>query len=237
MKLETRLWLQEQIDEGYKRFQQALLPGVQNYMGVRLPLLKKRAAALAKGDWAGELACADETYEENMMRGLIIGQLGLPINEKLALIAQFVPTINNWAVCDSFCSGIKNVADHRQPYFELAVRFSTSDKEYEARFAAVLLLWHFASGDDLAASFAVYKTIRQPDFYARMAVAWGYSIFATTDFAATIQAMRQAGLDDFTWNKALQKMRESRRITPQQKQLAADYKRKKTSAAHSSATQ
>ena len=51
-------------------------------------------------------------------------------------------------------------------------------------------------------------------------------MFAATDFDHTLAAMEQAALDDFTWNKALQKCGESRRLTQRQKQEAQRRKRR-----------
>lgn len=222
-----RAELLAQAEPAYAAFQQALLPGVENLLGVRLPLLKKRAAALAKsGDWHAEFAAPDETYEEEMLRGMVIGAVKLSPQEALQLADEFVPSIRNWGVCDSFVAALKT-AKCNEDYFGLAQKYAQSTQEYEARFAAVLLLWHFADAQNLQRCLAVYATIRQPDFYARMAVAWGYAVFASVEFEATIAAMQQAKLDDFAWNKALQKMRESNRITPEQKQTAQQLKRKR----------
>ena len=89
----------------------------------------------------------------------------------------------------------------------------------------MLLLTHFNRPEELERCFAEYRRIRQPDYYAWMGVAWGYSVFAVTDFDRTIAAMEKAQLPDEVWNKALQKMRESYRITQEQKERAAQLKR------------
>lgn len=222
---EMRRWLESQTEENYRSFQHKLMPGVENYLGVRLPKLRRFAAQLAKGNWQAEFSQPDETFEETMLRGLTIGQLDLPKEELLDLVRQFVPCIDNWAVCDSFCASLHQTKLYKSEFFELIKQYSGSEKTFEARFAAVMLLDYYKSEADLAQSFAVYEQICQPGYYAWMARAWGYSVFAATDFEATLQAMEKAQLAPEVWNKALQKMRESRRITPEQKQRAAALKR------------
>lgn len=221
-----RATLNEATDPGYKAFQQKLLPGVENYLGVRLPLLQKMARGLAKGDWRAALAAPDETYEEVMLRGMVIGAAPMSLEERFCLIRAFLPAINNWGVCDSFCAALREARKYKKEYIGFIKRYVTSSQEFEARFAAVMLLWYWAGPEELEESLALYARIRQPALYARMGVAWGYSVFAATDFDHTLAAMEQAALDDFTWNKALQKMRESRRLTQRQKQEAQRRKRR-----------
>ncbi|WP_294524087.1 DNA alkylation repair protein [uncultured Allofournierella sp.] len=222
---ETRAWLAAQADPAYRDFQHKLMPGVENYLGVRLPLLRKAAAQLAKGDWSAELAAPDETFEEVLLRGMLIGKAKMDSAARLELVRQFVPCIDNWAVCDSFCAGLRDARIYKEEYFELIQQCADSDREFEARFAAVLLLTHFNRPEELDRCFEAYRRIRQPDYYAWMGVAWGYSVFAVTDFEKTIAAMETAQLPDVVWNKALQKMRESYRIAPEQKNWAAQHGR------------
>lgn len=222
---ETRRWLAAQADPAYRDFQHKLMPGVENYLGVRLPVLRKAAARLAKEDWPTELEQPDESFEEILLRGMLIGKAKMDPADRLELVRQFVPCIDNWAVCDSFCSGLREAKIYKEQYFDLIQNYSESAREFEARFAAVMLLNHFNRAEELDRCFAQYRRIRQPDYYAQMAVAWGYSMFAVTDFDRTIAAMEAADLPDAVWNKALQKMRESYRITPEQKQRAALLKR------------
>lgn len=222
----VRAALSEAVDPAYRAFQQKLLPGVENYLGVRLPVLQKMARQLAKGDWRTALAAPDETYEERMLRGMVIGAAPVGVEDRFGLIREFLPAIDNWGVCDSFCAALREAREYKREYIDFVKQYVASDREFEARFAAVLLLWYCAGPGELEESLALYARIRQPALYARMGVAWGYSVFAATDFDRTLAAMKQAALDDFTWNKALQKMRESRRLTPLQKQEAQRLKRR-----------
>lgn len=224
---ELRRWLVQQVDEDYRSFQHKLLPGVENYLGVRLPVLKKKAAQLAKGNWQQELDCDDQTFEEQMLRAMTIGRLQLPPQQLMVMVEEFVPCIDNWAVCDSFCAALRGKMQYKSEFLHTIKRFVLSKRPFEVRFAAVMLLMYYNQPQDLPTSFALYARMQTTDYYAWMSIAWGYSVFAATDFAATLQAMEQAELPGNVWNKALQKMRESRRISPQQKAIAAGEKRQK----------
>ena len=216
-------------DPEYRDFQHSLLPGVENYLGVRLPQLHKIAAALARNGWQAEFAAPDETFEECLLRGIVIGRLNLPKAQLFSQVRAYVPRIKDWCTCDTFCSVLKQVKLYKEDFFNLAADFCRSDDEFSARFGAVLLLRYYSAPETLPAALEAYQTIRCPAFYARMGRAWGYAEFAAVDFTATLAAMRAADLDDDTWNCALQKMRESRRILPEQKELCKQWKRNKRS--------
>lgn len=100
--------LLEMADPGYRDFHAALVPGVGNIIGIRLPLLRGIARQIARGDWRTFLAADDLLYyEERMLQGLVIGYAKCTPGEKLEHVARFVPKIDNWAVCDCFCWRLK----------------------------------------------------------------------------------------------------------------------------------
>ena len=95
-------------EEEYASFSAALLPGVEGILGVRLPVLRRLAARIAKDNWRSYLQEGPEDYfEEIMLKGMVIGAAKAPWPETLCLIAQFVPKIDNWSVSDSFCNSLK----------------------------------------------------------------------------------------------------------------------------------
>lgn len=68
----VRQFLQENEDTGYRVFHSNLLPGVDNVMGIRLPVLRKFAKQLSGMDWQEWFEQADDQwYEETMLRGLV----------------------------------------------------------------------------------------------------------------------------------------------------------------------
>ena len=92
----------------YQKFSSGLLPGIHNILGVRLPELRKIAKKLAKDDWQGYLQNAsDDSFEEIMLQGITIGYVKSELSDILPYITIFVNKIDNWSVCDSFCSGLK----------------------------------------------------------------------------------------------------------------------------------
>lgn len=96
-------------EEKYRDFSSRLLPGTSDILGVRLPLLRKIAAEIARSDWRSYLdSASDDTFEEIMLQGMVIGCAPAQPEETLRLTALFLPKITNWSLCDSFCAGFKD---------------------------------------------------------------------------------------------------------------------------------
>lgn len=222
-----RARLLELADRDYQAFASALIPTISNVMGVRLPELRKLAKEIARGDWTTYLDHAqDDWFEEVMLQGMVIGCLRTDVDEVLRRTASFVPKIDNWSVCDSFCSGLKLAAAHRPKVWDFLQPYLQSDREYDIRFAVVMLLNYYADAEYIEAALAQLDRIRHESYYVKMAVAWAISVFFVKLPEPTLAYLQNNSLDKETFNKALQKITESLRVDPETKQLIRGMKRK-----------
>lgn len=70
--LRVRKELESIAEEDYKKFSASLIPGVENLLGIRIPILRDMAKKLAKEDWKGCMEWEDTLYfEETMLQGLV----------------------------------------------------------------------------------------------------------------------------------------------------------------------
>lgn len=193
-------------DEKYRQFSASLIPNINNVVGVRLPELRKLARNIAKGDWRAYLAQADSDYfEEVMLQGMVIGCAKADVEEILHHIAAFVPKIDNWSVCDSFCSGLKITSLHKERVWEFIQPYLESDKEYDIRFGVVMLLNYYVDELYIHRVLERLDRITHEGYYVKMAVAWAVSICFVKLPDITMDYLRSNSLDDFTYNKALQR--------------------------------
>lgn len=210
--------LHQLAEEDYRRFASGLLPGTDHVLGVRLPLLRKMARSLAKSDWQVYLQTAtEETFEEIMLHGMVIGYVKCPLEERLSLIHDFLPKINNWSVCDSFCSGLKFTRDYPGEVWEFLQPCFRSDREFHIRFAVVMLIFYYIDDSHLDAVLMILDAVRHEGYYVKMAVAWAVSICYVKYPEATMIYLTHHSLDDVTFRKALQKITESRAVDAQSK--------------------
>ncbi len=226
--IEIREELLSLKEESYQKFSSSLIPGVDNLIGVRIPVIRKIANRLVKESGLEYLSNANDIYfEETMLKGLMIGNLKLDIDTVLEQVELFIPKINNWSICDSFCSGLKIVRNHKIKVWDFLEKYYTSDSVYDIRFAVVLMLFHFIEEDYIDKIINVCDSITNDDYYVKMAVAWCLSICYIKFPKETHNYLLHNNLDDVTFNKTIQKIRESFRVDKITKEELNKLKRKK----------
>lgn len=227
MQAEIKAQLRELAEEEYQVFSAGLLPNISNILGVRLPLLRKMAKQITKADWREYLRTAKEdSFEEIMLQGMVISCARCSAEERLSYIRGFVPKINNWSVCDSFCSGLNFTKENREQVWEFLQPYIWSEREFEIRFAVVMLLFYYSDEDHIKAVLVILDSVRHDGYYVKMAVAWAVSICFIKLPEQTLPYLKDNHLDDFTYNKSLQKITESNRVDQETKRLIRLMKRK-----------
>lgn len=211
---QIRIELEKHADEKYRKFSSGLLPGVNSILGVRLPELRKMAKRMASTDWKENLhQLSDGTFEEIMIQGMVIGYADCTPEERLELVRGFIPKIDNWSVCDSFCSGLKFVSSERERVFQFLQPYLASQKEFEQRFAAVILLDYYIDETWLPRTVNALKQIDAKAYYAKMAVAWAMAECYLHFPEEVMPILRQNRFDPEVQQKILQKIIESRTIS------------------------
>lgn len=222
MKEEIKEQLKQLSDSKYKEFHSNLCPGTDNILGVRVPVLRKYAKELAKKYPVEKLLknIDNEYYEEIMLQGMIIG-LDKKANIKTILeyIEEFIPKIDNWAICDVFCAGLKIVNKYPKEIWSFISKYLESEKEFELRFAIVIILDYYINEEYIDKDLKVLNSIHSDKYYVQMAIAWAISICLIKFYDKTVSYLQDENcfLDKFTYNKSIQKAIESYRITNEQK--------------------
>lgn len=213
--------LKKLVDEEYREFHSNLCPGINNILGIRVPVLRNYAKELNKQYSIKELInnIDDEYYEEIMLKGMIIGvNKNLEWEEIRTYIKEFVPKIDNWAICDTFCAGLKITNKYKNEMWNLVNEYLNSNEEFEVRFAVVMILDYYIDSSYLEKNFEIFNNIKLDKYYVKMAVAWAISICLIKFYNETINYLKNNfKLDNWTYNKSIQKAIESYRITDEQK--------------------
>lgn len=213
-------------EESYRIFSSKLLPPGETLLGVRLPILRKLAGKIAKGNWKEYLKQAGDRYfEEVMLQGMVIGKTDMDWDEKKKWIQWFVPKINNWSVCDSFCSSLKG-KDMEKTKSLLPIYFK-SEKEYEVRFALVMHLMGDRKAEDFPYIWDGIQHMKSKAYYAKMAAAWVISIYFR-DHPITVMPYLEdsSGMDQWIYKKSLQKIIESRTVEAEDKKKIRQLQKK-----------
>lgn len=220
-----RVKLAESAEEKYKKFHQSLVPGLTNVLGVRMPKIRELAKWASKQDWQAEWnELSNDSYEELMIKGLLIGYGKLNQEEQTTYLKEYIPLINNWGICDCCCSTWKFMKKDQAYWFAFLQPYLESENEFEVRFAVVSMLDHFINDTYVKLLFQAFDEIRQEGYYVKMAVAWAVSICYIKYPKETWEYLEMKTLDDFTHNKAIQKIRESYRISKEEKDRLLELK-------------
>lgn len=219
--------INDNIDVKYREFSKNLLPNVDNVLGVRVPVLKNIAREVAKDDPIFYLDnVTNDSFEEVMLEGLVIGNLKVSKETVLVYIDRFVYKINNWSVCDAFCTSLKIVNTDKDYFFKYLLKFKNSKKEFELRFMLVMFLDYYIDKKYITKIFKIIDNIKSSDYYAQMAIAWCLSMCYIKYEDATLDFLERCNLDDWTYNKTIQKIIESRQVEPSIKEKLKKMKRK-----------
>lgn len=226
MKEEIRKKLFEMQDLKYKEFDSSLSPNVEDIIGVRIPMLRAYAKELYKNNKLEDIKIGNKYYEELMLQGMIIGfQTKEPIEKVISRIKEFVPKINGWAVCDTFCAGLKITKKYPKEIFCLIQKYLKSKKEFELRFSIVMLLDYYINDEYIDKVLEILGNIKSDKYYVQMANAWAISEALVKYYEKTVKFLENCNLDKFTYNKAIQKAIESYRITNEQKDYLRSIKK------------
>lgn len=228
MKQKIKEELKKLQDKKYQEFHQGLCPGTTDIIGIRVPILRNYAKELLKQyDFVELIENLDnQYYEEILLEGMLIGLSKQDFETTIKYTEEFIPKINNWAVCDTFCAGLKITKKYKKEMFEFLQKYLKSNKEFEIRFGVVMLLDYYVEDEYLKRIFKIFDNIDNKEYYVQMAIAWAISICLIKYYDETFKYLQNANLDDFTYNKALQKAIESYRITNEQKDFLREMKRK-----------
>ncbi len=215
-------------DEKYKEFNSSLCPNVSNIIGVRIPKLREIAKRISKENWKEFLdnyKC--EFYEEKMIYGLVIGYINEELETRLKYLDTFVQIIDNWAICDCCCSTYKFTNKSLKEMWKYLQKYKDSQNEFEVRFLCIMLMDYYLIDEYIDSVLEIYENIKLDKYYVKMGIAWGVSVAFVKSKTKVIEFLKNNRLDDFTYNKAIQKIIESNRIDKITKDELRKMKRRK----------
>lgn len=212
-------------DIKYSDFQSGLGLG-DNVIGVRFPIMKKIAKDISNGNYREFLELLGEYYyEEITLYGLIVCNIK-DLEESVRYLDIYKKRIDNWGSCDSFCSGYKIVKKNKEYFWKYINNNIGSDNLWIRRMCFVLMLSYYIEEEYLENIFRLCDVYNTKDYYVEMAVAWLISICYIKYPNITLDYIKNNRLDNFTHNKAIQKIRESYRVSTEDKDYLNSLKRK-----------
>lgn len=202
-------------DTAYRDFNARLIPTVDKaaVIGVRVPQVRALAKRLAaeKRDVAPFLDALPHRYfEENGVHAALVESMR-DFAACMARTEQFLPFIDNWATCDTLSPRVFGA--HKAALREKIPSWLASAHPYTVRFGIGMLMKWFLDDDFFPACLDWVAAVRSDEYYVRMMQAWFVATALAKQYDATIPYLEQKKLDPWTHNKAIQKARESFRVS------------------------
>ena len=226
MKIQKELFSLQ--DKEYMKFLSKLTPNVSEdtIIGVRIPEIRKLAKKLVKNneyeDFLKELP--HKYYDENLLHGAIISE-SKNFEKCIKLLDNFLPFVDNWAVCDTISPKI--FKKNKKELIEKIKEWSQSDKTYTCRFGVEMLMTHFLDEDFKKEYLEIVANIHSEEYYVKMVIAWFFATALTKQWDYAVIYLENNRLDVWVHNKTIQKARESLRILEDKKGYLKGLKRKK----------
>ena len=174
-------------------------------------------------------------YEETVIWGYLINLEKCSPDERLAMLVRYVPVLDNWAVCDSYCAHAKwMVRADKVALWAFLESWLDSEREFEVRFAVVVAMCYFLNDEWLDKVFerinrldfdrikSKYKTLKgkpkmaqqgtvqgAEPYYVRMGVAWLLATALAKFPNATRDFVRSSNLPADVVKLYIRKARES----------------------------
>ena len=196
-------------------------------LGIKTPFVKKLAKSVPM-DARAEIveaciadAAVDPIYETVLFASFVAARKG-DYAFTLDSIKRLVPLFGSWAHVDCTVPCLKWASADRL-MDDIAYMYE-SDWVYEKRFYIICLMCFCLT--EARTDFALdrLQSVVFGEYYVDMAVAWALSEAAVKFYGKTVELLRARRLPKFVQNKAIQKARESFRLTAEQKAELSELK-------------
>lgn len=210
--------LEALAESDYKVFNQKLIPTNYEILGIRMPAMKKLAKELsADANVKMYLQNAElSKYEHILLYGLVLGKVkNLSLEETFHYLDPLILKFDNWAHVDTLVSAFKLFRKYPDEVFAHYLPLKTHEGEFTKRFFVILLMDHYMDEAHIEMTLQQMQEVPQGQYYVDMAIAWAISVGLVKFYEKTLPLLEQPVFSKFVHNKAIQKARESYRITPE----------------------
>ncbi len=210
-----------QGNETYAAFNKRIVNTKMPVIGVRVPDLRRLARELAPdlstADISKLLTVQNKSFDYVLLCGLLITHARLDDQMAIDLVKQYLPHVDSWAHIDIFVE--KKLRFAGEIWWDFVLECLRSEAEFTVRYGIVSLMTNFLDEAHIDQVFAALRNVKYDGYYVKMALAWLYATSAVHFFELTLAELENEHIDAWTRNKSYQKMRESRRFTPEEQEI------------------
>ena len=188
--------------------------------GISVPELRKYAKKIAREDYRAFIEQDDcSTFELRMLHAFVLGYAKDNVKTLLKYFKKFMPYVDDWAVNDSLCQNFTISRKYPEVVWDFLMKYKDSKKEFESRIVSVILLSHYLNDEYIDKVLSVLDSLNTDDYYSQMGVAWAIATVMGKYPEKCINYLKSKDchLDKITRRKSYQKIKESFRVSDEQK--------------------
>ena len=210
-------------DLKYKEFHSGLTTTNLEIIGVRVPILRNIANKILKTDVEKFFSLvSDNYYEEVFIEGIVLASSGEEIVDKYLM--NFFRKVDNWAICDSFCSSFKLAKKKQGKYWIYFTGLIDSTKEFQTRVSLVVLMNYYLNDNYIDRVLKIVSSIKSDYYYINMAISWLLSVAIIDYKDKVIELLKERCLSKFVQNKTISKIQDSYRVDKEVKKFVKQYR-------------
>lgn len=218
-------YLKSLQDENYRKFHQNLTTTRYEILGLRVPMQRKIAKEISKGNIEEFFCfCKDKYYEEVNIEGFVLAGI-----KELSLLEKyfdfFVLKIDNWAICDGFCNSLKIVQKNKEYFWKKIQELLKKEETFSVRVGLILLLCFYVEKEYIFDILQLVKTVTHEEYYVGMGLAWLLAECYIKYPEETLVLLKEKSLSSFVQNKTISKIRDSYRVSKEEKEFLQSLKK------------
>lgn len=204
--------LEKYIDKSYREFNSRLIPGVENVLGIRVPILRKIVKEMNEDERKLFLKSLPHKYhEENIMHMIIISEEN-DYNKAKELLSEFLPFVDNWQVCDAGIPKAFKKLEDGEDLLLFVKKLISKEATYFKRYGIFILMKLFLDDFYNSEVLDIVANIKSEEYYVNMMRAWFFQEAMVKRCDDSIKYLEEKKLDRFTHLKTISKCVDSRKI-------------------------
>lgn len=204
--------LEKYIDPSYREFNSKLIPGVENVLGIRIPVLRNIVKEMSEEEREVFLnSLPHRWHEENIMHMIIITE-EKNFDKAKEMLLNFLPYVDNWQVSDvGIPKSFKSTKD-REDLLNFVKILISKEGTYFNRYGVFILMKLFLDDFYNSEVLDMVANIKSEEYYVNMMRAWFFQEAMVKRYGDTIKYLEEKKLDRFTHLKTISKCVDSRKI-------------------------
>ncbi len=213
-------------DLKYKEFNSKIINTNYEIIGIKVPIISYLIKCINKDNIIDFLNNIEHNYfEETLLEGIAISYID-QYDTFINYLSKFLDSIDNWATCDICICRFNIIKKNKDKFISIINKLIKDKNPYYVRVGVVSILNHYLEDEDyLEYIFKVIEEIENKDYYVEMSIAWLISYLYIYYKDRTIKFLANNKLNSSIQNKAINKIRESNKVSKVDKKDILKYKK------------